>query len=427
MGIPLFNTLSSNCYPYTVQISELSVGDRIQLSIERIAYGGEGVARFRGLVVFVPLAATGDSVWVRITERRKRFARGRIETISNPSPLRRQPLCPHFGECGGCQLQHLTYDAQLEAKGEFVLDALKRIGQVSWSKPIEVKSAAEYGYRNRAQVRTELSASRGLRVGFNRLGSHSVRDIDACPVLTPELNSALATLRSALHSNTSLHEARQFEMAEGDAGVACRPPVPGLGEGPIDRAADGAVYRFGVGSFFQANRFLIDELVSTVVENEQGLLAVELYAGVGLFTVQLARRFTAVVAVESDRASADFARENLSSNGVANAEIHMERAESWCHSQLAKPPADLDLLLLNPPRTGAADVIKSIAELRPRRVVYVSCDPATLARDLRVLVESGYDLDQVTAFDLFPQTYHVETVARLSLRAAPLPRKSEEP
>lgn len=413
---------------------DLSAGEKIQLTIDRIAYGGEGVGRHGGLVVFVPLAAPGDTVRVMITERRKRFARGRVEALISSSPVRRQPECRHFGDCGGCQLQHISYEAQLQAKAHFIRDALARIGRLDWSKPIEVRSAAEYGYRTRAQVTIQPSTgeprgklipgvserstrdSRDISIGFNRLGSRSVCDVDVCPVLTPGLNDALATLRSSVRSEAPLN-VETLDIAEGDDGAASDPEAPGLSGGSITRAAAGAVYRFGPASFFQANRFLIDDLVRSVVDNERGSLAVDLYAGVGLFTVQLAGRFHTVVGVESDEASARFARENLAANGAANAELHTARAEAWCRNQAARQSGEVDLLTLNPPRTGAAGVIDYIAKLRPRRITYVSCDPATLARDLRGLVESNFELVEVEAFDLFPQTYHVETVARLQLRA----------
>ncbi|HXG63962.1 MAG TPA: class I SAM-dependent RNA methyltransferase [Blastocatellia bacterium] len=389
----------------------------IEVTTERIAYGGDAVARHNGLAVFIPMAAPGERLRVRVTERKKRFARAVIEEILSPSPARRSPPCRFYGACGGCQLQHLTYEAQLEAKADFVRDALARIGRIEWPHKIEVRSAAEFGYRARAQVKVESAGPGAVRIGFNRAGSHAVCDIDSCPILTPELNAALAALRPALQQ---AGEIREVEMGAGENGVAVEPALPGMPGGPLERVVAGAAYQFSPSTFFQINALLFEDLVAEALGDETGELAIDLYAGVGLFTAQLARRFERVIGVEADPRAASFARVNLAANKATNVEFHQERAESWLKGYAARQkrtqsPAP-DLALLDPPRGGAPEVVSLLAELRPPRIRYVSCDPATLARDLRGLLDSGYELTAVMAFDLFPQTYHVETVAALRLR-----------
>ncbi|HYP28785.1 MAG TPA: class I SAM-dependent RNA methyltransferase [Blastocatellia bacterium] len=394
----------------------LAVGDVVELEAERLSYGGDAVAHYEGLAVFIPLAAPGERLRIRITERKKSFARGVIEEIIEPSPERREAPCAYFGRCGGCQLQHLSYPAQLAAKSAFVSDALKRIGKIDWTREVEVRSSEEFGYRTRAQVKSERVANpsegSGVRIGFHRAGSHSVIDVESCPILTPELNSALSSIRAGASASVP----GEIELAAGDGEVGSAPLIP---QGPAETVArkiGGETYTFGPSTFFQGNRFLLEELVDEAVGEESGRLAVDLYAGVGLFTIRLARAFERVIGVESDPQASSFARANLSENGVANVEFHNDRAEGWLRGFVTKivgGEETPDLVVLDPPRAGAAEAIEHLIDARPARISYVSCDPATLARDLRKLLDSGYEMKSVKAFDLFPQTYHVETVARL--------------
>ncbi|HLG14255.1 MAG TPA: class I SAM-dependent RNA methyltransferase [Blastocatellia bacterium] len=397
-----------------------SLGDVIELTTERIAYGGEAVGRFHGLAVFVPLAAPGERLRVRITERRPRYARAVIEEVVNSSPLRREPRCPHFGDCGGCQLQHLTYEAQLEAKTQFVREALARIGHLDWPHPIEIRSAAEFGYRDRAQVRIEKpSPEARVRAGFNRAQSHSVCDVSTCPLLVPELDSIFDALRAALGALSAEARPREADVAAGSNGEFVEPELPGLRAGIVRREVLGASFISSPAVFFQANRLLLDELVKEAVGGAAGELAVDLYAGVGLFTIPLARQFARVIGVESDDRAASFARKNISINEAGNARLFNLRVEDWLKNAERRP--DLlsgapDLVLLDPPRQGAAAAVDGIASLKPKLITYVSCDPNTLARDVAKLVGRGYEISQIIAFDLFPQTYHVEAIASLRLR-----------
>ena len=395
----------------------LRVGDLIDVTTERLAYGGDAIARHDGLAIFVPYAAAGERLRVRITERKKNFARGVIDRILEASSSRRAPRCQYFGDCGGCQLQHITYEAQLESKSGFLRDALQRIGRIDWPYEIEIRHGAEFGYRSRAQVKVDQRAG---RVGFNRAASNAVCDVTSCPILVPELDQGLHSLWAVLGLETnkphSLPNRLQVDMAAGDSGVSFEPALEGLPGGALQRTVNDAVYSFSASTFFQGNASLLDQLVNEAVGESSGDLAIDLYAGVGLFTVQLARRFTRVIGVEAEADTADFARGNIRANRAANVEFHNSRAEAWLKQfaeEGAQPP---DLILLDPPRTGAAECIAHLVAAKPTRITYVSCDPTTLARDLRQLIDSGYGISRISGIDLFPQTYHVEAVAHLERR-----------
>jgi len=236
--------------------------------------------------------------------------------------------------------------------------------------------------------------------------------------MVPEHDEALRTLRAAITENNTnaLDHIRQVEMAAGESGVSFEPYFEGLPTGALQRTVKEAVYTFSASTFFQANPSLLDDLLDEAVNADSGELAIDLYAGVGLFTIQLARRFTRVIGVEADRNATKFALENVIANRVTNVVMHTADVELWLKRFLETKTPPPDLILLDPPRTGAAGAISHIVELKPSRITYVSCDPPTLARDLHKLIDAGYELSQVTALDLFPQTYHVETVARLTLR-----------
>jgi 23S rRNA (uracil1939-C5)-methyltransferase len=396
-----------------VNQNPLSVGDVVEVTTERLAFGGDAVARHEGLAIFVPFAAPGERLRIRITERKKNYARGVIEEILAPSPARRAPPCRYFGECGGCQLQHLSYDEQLRAKSGFVRDALARIGRIPWDREIEIRSAAEFGYRSRAQVKIE-SGSDHLRIGFNHAASHSVCDVESCPVLAPELDRTFQKLRSSLaSSDTDFEQAAEVEMALGRTGVDLEPRMKGFPGAHISQRIGDMTYSFSASTFFQVNHLLLEDFAREATADYSGRLAVDLYAGVGLFTLQLARSFDRVIGVESDSRAARFARQNIADNKVTNVEFHNQRVESWLRGFNSVP----DLILLDPPRAGAAEAMDEIAKLKPARIAYVSCDPATLARDLRKLIDARYSLSSVVAFDLFPQTYHVETIASLRFTA----------
>ncbi|HMG37184.1 MAG TPA: class I SAM-dependent RNA methyltransferase [Blastocatellia bacterium] len=384
------------------------VGDVVEVTPDRIGYGGDAVARVDGLVVFIPFAAPGDRLRVRLIERRKHLARATIEEIISPSKLRRDPPCEYFGECGGCQLQHLNYDSQLEAKIGFVRDSLERIGHIRWTGPIEIEPSRELGYRSRARVQIDRRTG---SVGFKRARSNSVCDITQCPVLSPELNDLLHQIRAMdLSASSRGLLSGEIEAAAGDQGVSASARLTGLPTGDLEIEVEGLWFSFSPKVFFQSNSTMLSPLVREVVGREGGSVAIDLYAGVGLFTIPMARSFDSVVAVEADDRTAAYARRNVARNGVTNVRVMCTTVQG-ASRQLGELGAGL--IVLDPPRRGAAEAIPMLAAMRPERIVYVSCDPVTLSRDLRSLVEHGFELVGVKAFDLFPQTYHVETVARL--------------
>jgi 23S rRNA (uracil1939-C5)-methyltransferase len=221
---------------------------------------------------------------------------------------------------------------------------------------------------------------------------------------------------SATVKDNILRNRSQVDLAAGETGVSFDPAFEGLPGGALRRTVKGAVYNFTAPTFFQANPGLLGELVDEAVGSESGDVAIDLYAGVGLFAIQLAQRFTRVIGVELDTDAAKFALANIAANGVGNVEFKTAVVEAWMKSFVETTAPSPDLIVLDPPRTGAAGALSQIVAAKPRRITYISCDPSTLARDLRKLVDSGYELIKVTAIDLFPQTYHVETVASLVLR-----------
>jgi 23S rRNA (uracil1939-C5)-methyltransferase len=397
--------------------ASVTTGAICEVTVEKIVYGGEGLARIGSQAVFIPLAAPGDHLRVRITEVARSYARAVIEKIITPSPARRQAPCQHFGVCGGCQLQHLHYGSQLSAKVEFVRESLRRLGQIIWSGEIPIRSAEEFGYRTRTEIRIQRDANRTL-IGYFQAGTHNICEVRHCPILLPAVNREL----QSLHSESSLipSDATRVFLTAGDNEVIV---TPGTGEnsraaefdemGTAWQRINGIDYGFGVRSFFQSNRLLVENLVREAISNLHGHTAVDLYAGVGLFSLQLARSFREVYAIEGNRQAVSHGQANAQASHSSNVRYEAISVEAWLKYKAAtvKP----DVLLLDPPRAGAGvQVINRIAQLAPRQIIYVSCDPATLARDLRALLDGGYKIDSLTAFDMFPQTFHVETIAKLS-------------
>ncbi|MGH9762759.1 MAG: class I SAM-dependent RNA methyltransferase, partial [Blastocatellia bacterium] len=257
-------------------------GDLIEVKTERLAYGGDAVARHGKMVLFVPYAAPDEAVRVRVTTVKKTFARAVIEEVVTPSPVRRTPECRYFGVCGGCQLQHIDYAAQLKSKAGFIRDSLARLGHIDWPREIEVEGSPEFGYRTRAQIKIQDtsalrsasgSSSDKLLIGFNRHGSHSVCDVESCPILEPRLNSALGELRTLLAARTPAGSEQlptEVEIAAGDASVSFAPQFGALPDGPVSRTIDGVSYRFTPRVFFQSNAFLLKRLVSEAVGSQSG-------------------------------------------------------------------------------------------------------------------------------------------------------------
>jgi 23S rRNA (uracil1939-C5)-methyltransferase len=421
-------------------------GPPLRLVVERLAGGGDGVAHAGGKTVFVPYSAPGDTVEADIVEDRRSFCRARLLRVVTPSPDRAEPRCAHFGVCGGCSWQHVVYSAQVAAKRAIVEDALRRIGRLAPPPvPPVIPSPVEYGYRHRARLHA-VGAGGTVHVGFFRHGSHRIVPVECCPVLHPSLNAALAALARALRrSSQALSSGAEVRLDTGWDGSAVRlsfrgargaaPPAhPSLARALQEAAAaadvalevaegdslglplplgpgDDAPVTTGA-TFTQVNLVQNQALVATALDLaaiRPGEEVLDLCCGLGNLAIPAARRGARVLGVDLDAQAVRQARENA---GRAACDATFVRGDAAAvAAALAAGGRRFDLVLLNPPRTGARAACEALARLAPARVVVVSCDPATLARDAAALTAGGHRLAAAQPLDLFPQTAHVETAA----------------
>jgi 23S rRNA (uracil1939-C5)-methyltransferase len=383
----------------------------VEVTIERILPGGAGLAHADGRTLLVALAAPGDHVRARIERVQGRVAFASIAEIISPSPVRVEPLCPYFGLCGGCDFQQLSYEAQLTSKVEIIRDCLRRIAQVEIAGEIPITPAPNpWHYRSRAQWQHDPLKK---HFGYFERASHRVCDVAACPVLVPSLEATLESLREQMKEDLLPEEATELQAVAGDDGVSLSPPIPGHPTREASRQIGGHDYHFSPDGFFQINHELLEPLIAAAINGAQGDTAIDLYCGAGLFTLPLAWRFSRVHGVEANVRAISFAEHNLKDANLCNATFEAARVGQWLANN-SERLAPVDFVLLDPPRAGAEDeAIGGILALRPRLIAYVSCDPATLARDLKGLIQGGYRLESLAAFDMFPQTHHVETVAHL--------------
>ena len=396
-----------------LRLSEL---DELEVRIEKLVEGGDGFARYEGIPVFVSRSAPGDLVRVRLVERRPSYARAEIIEILKPGPGRREPPCPHFERCGGCDLQHLEDDAQLRHKAEAVRETLRRIGGIETPAKVAVVAGRPWGYRLRTQLHL-ADDDRGPQVGYFARGSHDLVPVGRCPVLVPELEAALPGLPRALRGVSH----RRIDLAAGDASRWTHaPPVDGLPTGEVEARVGELVYSYDARCFFQSHRQLTARLVEHALgSGADGVevaeeAAFDLFAGVGLFSLPLAQRYGRVVAVESDRVATRFLRKNARRNRLDNIAVEHQSVETWI-SRLPKAPARV---IVDPPRLGLSHhVRRALVERRPRQLTYVSCNAATLARDLKQL-GAGFRIESLALLDMFPQTGHMEIVVQLFDQAA---------
>ena len=469
-------------------------------------YGGDGLARLPagslgnkdrgpGKAVFVPFVLAGEKIEATLTEEKSGFARARAAAIVEPSPHRIQPDCPYFSRCGGCHYQHASYEHQLEIKKEILRENLRRIAKVDLQCEIQVHPAPPWNYRNRSrlQVRTRPDE---FAAGYFKFASHELLPVEECPISSPLINRGIAMLWQAGRAGEAVEGVRDVEFfASSDADgnetrllveflcapearraavrawaedlcaampeiagvVAFREPQKGVQEPLVTVGASeltyhtrSAAFRVSAGSFFQTNRFLIDELINIVTADRSGELALDLYAGVGVFSTALAWNFRHVVAVESSQTSAADLQYNLATNGQAvrsateqylqatyagsvhagSAHAGSARAGAGGRPMQSRSETERgrvgkgavpqkvvhrpDLIVVDPPRSGLGDrVAGALASANAPRITYVSCDPATLARDLVPLQAAGYRVEAAHLVDLFPQTYHLETIVQL--------------
>ncbi|MCW5980925.1 MAG: class I SAM-dependent RNA methyltransferase [Bryobacteraceae bacterium] len=390
--------------------------------MEKLIYGGDGLGRVEGKVCLTPFVLPGEVARVSPSRQTAGFMRASLVEVVRPSARRVTPGCPHFGPCGGCQYQHAEYEFQLEQKVEITRDALRRVGKIAWPEEVRVVSGPPWEYRNRSQFHIHDG-----RIGYHHAGSRRLHAIDRCPISSPRVNEALAALRRMLPQPRFPRFLRSIEVFTDERQVQinirettgervaktffewCAAQIPGDHVTALDYQAAGETFRVSHQSFFQVNRFLADRLVAEALEGAAGEFAVDLYAGVGLFSIPLSRRFQRVQAVETNAASAADLRFNAERAG-ASVEARNESAEAYL-ANLAGTP---DFLAADPPRAGLGKaVVEQLLLVKPRRLAIVSCDPSTLARDLRSLLAGGYRLESLAVVDLFPQTAHIETVVRL--------------
>jgi 23S rRNA (uracil1939-C5)-methyltransferase len=380
------------------------------VKIEKWVYGGEALARLDGRVVLAPFVLPGETVRLDVDDG---IHTGLAEVLA-PSPERVTPPCPLFTRCGGCHYQHAPYAFQLARKVEILREQLRRVGKIEYTGEIETISGPPLGYRNRAQFHIAEG-----RIGYLAPRSHALVPVSGeCPISSPRLNRALAEMRERLSDSRFPRFVHSLEIFTNETEVqvnaleADRPVARSFYDWcgstvAVDYATSVGTFRVSPRSFFQVNRFLIEPLVDAALDGAAGKTALDLYAGVGLFALPMARRFENVIAVESGVTAA----RDLEVN-AARAEVRLQteraRVEDFLRSFAETP----DFVLADPPRAGLdKPVVAQLERLAPPRITIVSCDPATLARDLAAL--ASYRIERLTLADLFPQTYHMETIAQL--------------
>ena len=421
-------------------------GEPVVLQIEKPLYGGAFLSHLEGKAVFIPLTLPGEEARVRITEDKRGYATGEAETIVTSAPERVMPGCRHFGTCGGCHYQHADYQTQLVWKQAILRETLER-GHVEGPKVIDVLAGEPWGYRNRIRLAFDAAGNPGYR----GRRSHAIVPISECPIAAPllvraglafadiardfaiplqptEISLFCNSDESELLASVSVGSRTNFlfdrfcgvlserisvlrgaELLVGDRARHESQTKDRWGAPSLAYRAGKIDYRVDHGAFFQVNRWLVDGLVDRVAGGHSGRLAWDLFAGVGLFSRRLAADFERVVAVESASTATAALKQNL--NGTTGEAMQAETLAFLRTQNRARRP---DLIVVDPPRSGLGrEITAQLVDIASPRLVYVSCDPATLARDLRVLIDSGYAIQSMTLADLFPQTFHLETVVHL--------------
>jgi 23S rRNA (uracil1939-C5)-methyltransferase len=439
----------------------------LRIQIEKLVYGGEGLARLPadengpGKTAFLPFVIPGEQVDASITKNKRGFVRATLNSVLTPSNDRVEPGCPYFGRCGGCQYQHIDYPAQVRYKSEILRETLKRTAKLELQSEIQVHSSQPWHYRNR--TRMHVAHTPGFQLGYRRYGSHQLLPIEQCPISSPLVNQAIqavwnfgnaARVPQSIHgiqffadhddrqmlvelyvrTGTNARDCQPFaaalhELLPAVSGVAVFAsaandddsrqfaplttvqPDPGqaIGADFLNYHVGDHTFRVGAGSFFQTNRFLIGDLIRAAIPELTGRAAIDLYAGVGLFASALSLRFDQVLAVEASAHSAADLRHNAASN------VKPIRATTETFLSERGPTLAPDFIIVDPPRPGLGEkTARALGRMSVPCVTYVSCDPATLARDLLALLESGFRVVQAHLVDLFPQTAHMETVLHLA-------------
>jgi 23S rRNA (uracil1939-C5)-methyltransferase len=407
------------------ELQERETGGTKTLRIEKLVYGGDGLGRVDGQVALVPYVNRGDLVTIQPERVNAGLLRGGDPELVESSPGRAVPKCEYFGfgKCGGCHYQHLEYSVQVLEKKAILAETLQRQGGFTYEGEIRTLTGEPWYYRNRIQLHFEDGTA-----GYRRSASHEIYPVAHCEISSPVLNEVIRKLQAAVKQDSwpkflrslevfTNEEQIQLNVVESNRPVSkrffdwCKSFLPNVADGPITYEAGGIRFRISGGSFFQVNRFLIEPLMQEVLGSAEGDTAVDLYSGAGLFSIPLGRRFKQVTSVERGGSAFRDLEFNARENGV-ELKAYKSTAEEFLREFRSSP----DLLIADPPRTGLGkEATAELLRLMPSTMVIVSCDPTTLARDLRALLPS-YEVTDLTVVDLFPQTYHIETVAKLQKR-----------
>lgn len=382
----------------------MTINDRWTLKIESVAFGGSGVGRAEGLVVFIPFAAPGDIAEIEIVQRRKKFARGRLLNILSPSPQRTTPLCGYYGLCGGCAYQHIDYVSQLAIKQKQTQDAFIRIGGLADPEVLDIiGSPRAYAYRGKARLHVRKQAG-VFQIGFLDISGGNLLDIERCEIMEETINEQLRLIKAGklgLGGEDSLILWSQY---------------PDYSAKTIARRVKEREFLVPFAGFFQTNLFLIDCLVDTVCDivNQKTCKTIcDAYCGCGLFSIFLAPYAQRIIGVEISEVSVQYARLNATRLGVTNTKFIAGSVEQVLQD-MAGRKEQVDLLLLDPPRSGLSQAtLAAIVCVRPEEIIYISCNPATQARDIGFLTGQGYRLLGIQPLDMFAQTEHLEIIARL--------------
>lgn len=399
---------------------QAKTGNVVEVGIERVAFGGEGVGRVGAMVVFVPFTAAGDRVEITVTETKRRYLKGKIRRLCVPSPARQQPLCRHFTACGGCRYQHIRYEEQLRIKQSQVAETFERIGKMP-APPVRavIPSPLPFHYRVKADYHLALPPGRSPALGFMDVLDRRVIDIDRCEIVDDTINQACLAFRQDLAAGRVAAPRDRQTIWSADvpgekAEVITDFRVPRF----VTRTVMGHRLRVPYRGFFQANGALLPRLVAAVVEaaGPTGRETIaDVHCGSGLFSLFLAPSARALHGIEADGEAVHCARRNHREAGLANAVFHRGDAGELLNAIFIAGKRKIDILILDPPRTGCdSALLSALAELRPARLVYISCNPATQARDIRCLADQGFTLRYLQPFDMFPQTAHIEVVALLT-------------